>query len=332
MQRGTRTGKYRFTRIAAGAVLLGLGLCVSASATTFSLSGNWATTANPNGAWSYRHGTTLLPAVADWTAGGTGFQGCNQPAWAPSNNPGNFLPAMVKANACTAKFLGTDPHNGLGNVDVGDIVVHTVDSFNGNPSIGVANFLFKVPTGDAGVYRISGSVWDASLFYGTARPQDWALLVNGVVKASGVLNGTISRSEAKTFNVTATLVVGATVELELYQDASAAAGFFVGTNMTITPVPPACALTDTPSYDATTGVLTMKFAVATPTAATWNGWLTVKNAVDPLWSQALPVTEPEVTKIETHAVPKSGVVGILSTLTTATQGITCSSWQTINTP
>ena len=62
-------------------------------------------------------------------------------------------------HSCTASDLGTDPSNGLANVEPGDIVVHTVDGFNGNPALGIANILFTLPSGDNGMYQISGSVW-----------------------------------------------------------------------------------------------------------------------------------------------------------------------------
>jgi len=48
-------------------------------------------------------------------------------------------------HSCTASDLGTDPSNGLANVEPGDIVVHTVDGFNGNPALGIANILFTLP-------------------------------------------------------------------------------------------------------------------------------------------------------------------------------------------
>jgi len=74
------------------------------------------------------------------------------------------------------------------------------------------------------------------LFYGTARPQDWELLVNGVEQASGLLSGSISRSETETFNIFANLTTSGTVDLELFEAPDAAAGYFVGTNMTISQV------------------------------------------------------------------------------------------------
>lgn len=310
------------------AALCVLCFCGAATAsTTFSLSENWSNTTNPNGPWSYNQGTNPLPLTAVWTGAGSALVGCNQPAWAPSNNAGDFLPALMKPNSCTAKFFGTDPHNGLANVMPGDIVVHTVDSANGHPSLGVATFHFTVPSGAPGPYQITGSVWDAGLAFGTSRPQAWALLVNGVQKAAGTLAGNIPRSQAQKFNITANLAGGDTVDLELMRSGSGF-GFFVGTNMTLTPV---CVLTDLPSYNATTGILTMKFTIGTPAVATWNGWLTENNSMQSLWSQSQPETGLPVSVTKTHTLAKSGKVGILSTLTLPTVGITCSSWQTVST-
>jgi sugar lactone lactonase YvrE len=204
---------------------------------SFSLSDNWSSTTNPNGPWSYNQGSAPLPLVADWTAANSAFVGCNQPAWAPSNSGGNFLPAVMNANSCTAAALGTDPVSGLPNVMPGDIVTHTVDPFNGNPANGVANVLFTLPGGDDGQYEIRGSVWDAGLFFGATRPQDWKLLIRGAQVASGVLSGTVSRSQAETFDVFANLAAGDTVNLQLVEDPNATAGFFVGTNLSIAEVP-----------------------------------------------------------------------------------------------
>jgi len=93
--------------------------------------------------------------------------------------------------------------------------------------------------------------------------------------------------------------------------------------------PTKCVLKDTLTYSS--GTLTMDFTLGTPYAVTWNAWLVSGNTLQPLWSQAQPVTEPEVTITKTHAVPQSGVVGVLSTLTTPKKGITCSSWTVANT-
>src|SRR5258708_35930105 len=94
---------------------------------------------------------------------------------------------------------------------------NTVEELNGTPANGVANFLFTLPTGNDGKYEIRGSVWDAGLFFGTTRPQDWKLLINGVQAASGFLSGSVSRSHAVTFLVFANLAVSDTADFQLFQ-------------------------------------------------------------------------------------------------------------------
>lgn len=95
--------------------------------------------------------------------------------------------------------------------------------------------------------------------------------------------------------------------------------------------PPNCSLKDTFTYNAASGILTMNYTLVTPVAATWNGFLTSQNTVQQSWTQSLPITDTAVTIPQTLAVPRSGRVGVLSTLTTPTKGITCSSWTLINT-
>lgn len=107
------------------------------------------------------------------------------------------------------------------------------------------------------------------------------------------------------------------------------------------PPPPACTLSDSATYNATTSTLTMKFTVGNNlgTAAIWNAWLTYADpqGTDPdtmqlLFSTSQPITNPPVTTTKTFAgLPAEGKVGILSTLSTAKNGIACSSWVQVNT-
>lgn len=233
MQDEMETIRTRLPKLVPVALVWVILISWTASASSFSLSGDWSSTTNPNGPWSYNQGTTPLPLVPGW--GSIAAGGCNQPAWAPSANVGNFLPGFMQPNSCALSIFGIDPNNGLANVMAGDIVTHTVDGFNGNLALGVANFKFTLP-GGGGAYQISGFVWDAALNTGTSRPQDWELLVNGVEKASGLLIGNLPRSEAETFNIVAGLSAGDTVDLELYMDSSSSAGYYVGTNMSISEV------------------------------------------------------------------------------------------------
>jgi hypothetical protein len=98
---------------------------------------------------------------------------------------------------------------------------------------------------------------------------------------------------------------------------------------TCTVPPPKCELADALSYSGTT--LTMNFTLGTPVAVTWNGWLTTGNTIQQLWSTSEPKTEPPVKIPQTATVPASGKVGVLSTLTTPSAGITCFSFETIST-
>ena len=104
------------------------------------------------------------------------------------------------------------------------------------------------------------------------------------------------------------------------------------------PLVPVTACTDALSYDSTTSTLTMDFTIGTPIAVIWDAWLVSANTAHfsgntthPLWSVSQPITEPETSVTKTEGVARVGRVGVLSIFTTPTEGITCSSWVTINT-
>ena len=97
------------------------------------------------------------------------------------------------------------------------------------------------------------------------------------------------------------------------------------------PPPPSCTLADTLAYNATTSTLTMNFTVGNTYAATWHTWLIHQNAMTSLFSVAQPITVPPVAIVKTDTLAKSGTVGVLSTLSTSTKGIVCSSFVKIAT-
>jgi len=90
-----------------------------------------------------------------------------------------------------------------------------------------------------------------------------------------------------------------------------------------------CLLQDSLAYSS--GTLSMNFTIGTPYAATWSTWLVSGSTAQLLWSVTQPVTEPPIAAPKTQSVSASGVVGVLSTLSTAKNGITCSSWTLANT-
>ena len=94
---------------------------------------------------------------------------------------------------------------------------------------------------------------------------------------------------------------------------------------------PPCTLKDSLSYDTTTSTLTMKFTVENTAVTSWNAWPTDQNTMTALFSASQPITNPAQTITKTTTLSPEGTVGVLTTLTTATKGIACSSYTQINT-
>lgn len=106
------------------------------------------------------------------------------------------------------------------------------------------------------------------------------------------------------------------------------------------PPAPSCTLSDAASYSASTSTLTTKFTIGNNLGTTliWNAWLTYADpqGTDPdtmqlLFSTLQPITNPPKTITKSFGLPKEGTVGVLSTLSTAKNGIACSSWVLVNT-
>ena len=197
------------------------------------LGSDWSDTSNPNsgayGTWSYRQGASLLPQDPDWTPLGSSTP---QPAWAPGNTNGDFLPAEFKATSNVSGNLGTGP----ADWQIGDIVTHTADPFNGAGK-GPANFLWTSPV--AGVVTISGAVFEARVTPG--RENEWSLIVDGVTVSSGLLNpgDGHDRSDPFLFSdgsggaaaLTQTIAAGSTIELLLQAMPSGGPGDLVGSSL-----------------------------------------------------------------------------------------------------
>ena len=130
-----------------GGIVVALAFAATTTATgatTYDLRGNWRATANPNGPWTLVQGATPLPPDRDWTPissvdpayNPSGGKHIRQPAYAPGNQNGNFLPAFFKAAV-------TPVTSGNGWLK-GDVVMHTTDTANGSGE-GVAAVVFTAP-------------------------------------------------------------------------------------------------------------------------------------------------------------------------------------------
>jgi hypothetical protein len=144
----------------------------------FDLTSDWSDTQNPSGSWSYREGTKLLPHVGAWL----GWIPA-QPAWAYAESGTTRLPSWFKAVAAA----------NVGDVQPGDIVVHTTDAANG-VGHGIANLLWTSPI--TGVVNVSGAVW---MTRDISRSNHWTLYKNDQAITSGDISSGDPYSRANPF-------------------------------------------------------------------------------------------------------------------------------------
>lgn len=198
-----------------------------AHADVYDITSDWSDSTNPNGVWSYNQGTSPLPHVANWTGGVISFP---QPAWAPSNNPGNFLPVWMKMAAdFNSEML------------LGDVIVHSIDFANG---IGNSPANVAWTSLIDGIASISGAVWQAR---DIGRSNHWSLSIDGVVVTGGDISAANS-SRAVPFDFTAgsggasaltniSVFAGQVIKLQLDETSTNNFGDFVGVKFSVNVVP-----------------------------------------------------------------------------------------------
>jgi hypothetical protein len=204
--------------VAVGAQLVA---ATAAMATTWDLRADWSNTSNPNGPWEFLQGVGALPAQSDVAGFGPGF--------APGVVAGNFLPFWVQAS-------GDDATTGY---LTGDILVHSVDPFNGNPALGETSVSWTSPI--SGVIDVAGELWYAH--NPQVRSNDFELRLNSTLIASGIVGSTSGYDRANPLAFGATgLTVSQGDVVSLILRSGQAAGAINGVNLTITPEPESLAL------------------------------------------------------------------------------------------
>jgi len=235
----------------------------------------------------------------------------------------------------------TEPQNGEENYGVSLERLHPAPAdgqevtlgkvYTGTVVPGEDSPAFKVASVTTGTYEVLASV-------PTNAPQNLCMNVyfpNGTSAYSGCTN--INQSVYTIKSPPLTPPEDGTGVVLVYEDGnddSSSVGYQVSVsclNGKCVTVYPPCTLTDSLSYDSTTNTLSMDFTVGNKYAATWNAWLTYQNTMTELFSVKQPVTVPPVPIPKTTTVSPEGTVGVLSTLTTPTKGIACSSWEEITT-
>ena len=199
------------------------------------------TNPTPNG-WAYRQGTTLLPSVADWTAGGFGW---TQPAWARAATGNTILPAWFESAGTPTAATGLD-------WITGDVIVHSTDGING-VGAGIANVTWTSAVN--GLINISGDIWNGR---NIGRANSYTLLLNGGVLSSGGISSGDGHTRLNPLLFSSnglSVHTGDVIELDIA--ATTTAGDFVGVNLNITQV--AGAATPEP---ATLGIAALGFLAA----------------------------------------------------------------------
>ena len=103
-----------------------------------------------------------------------------------------------------------------------------------------------------------------------------------------------------------------------------------GASESTTVNPASCTIVLSPSYAG--GTLTVDVLVGTDVPVTGNLWLTSQSDFISLFSGPLAVTDPPISAVITRAMPPSGKVNLIATLTTPEAGTICSDFKTTGTP
>jgi len=188
----------------------------SASAHVFDLTADFSYSANPNGQWAYLRGTELL-AYTPTPLGGPPAPCTTDGYW---GSPWEAI--IFRATVSSAQTPGYGADDWL----AGDVISYTPDSGT------TVRFNWTAPCD--GTITYSGSVWYASTI--VARSNIFTLALNGGTPlATGVVNPTITRSNAITFSSQTPIAVAAGDRLDLtfVKNIGEAFGSFSGSTLDI---------------------------------------------------------------------------------------------------
>jgi hypothetical protein len=210
--------------------LFGPSLSTLSAAVVYDLKTDWSELVNPNGPWSYREGNNVLPHVADWQGLSGDFTGV-QPAWARAETGNTNLPPWM---------MIASPAGVTNDWQLGDIVTHSTDGFNGIGS-GLSNVIWTSPLN--GVIDVSGGTW---MGRDIGRGNHWDISLNGNLLTEGDIFSGDSFDRSSPFAFAAgsggpavlnqiSVVTGDVLRLQFTK--TSAPGDYAGVNLTISAVP-----------------------------------------------------------------------------------------------
>ncbi len=208
---------------------LSFGAFASQAATVYDLHSSFSNTSNPNGVWSYKQGSTLLPHQAQPTDGNA-LNAAAANGYFGVGNTFTSAPFVLQASqngAATSAYTNND-------FQTGDILAHST-----NPGSGLPFFIdWTAPV--AGTITYSGDVWYAHS--PVERSQDYFVMLDG---GSALNTGTVAwnsgngRSNPSTFSSSGSLTVAAgdVLALELNPTSGQTFGSLSGVNLTVNLTP-----------------------------------------------------------------------------------------------
>lgn len=213
-----------------GCLFVGTPLSTLSASLVYDLKMDWSDAANPNGPWSYREGNNALPHVADWQ-GLSGDFTAVQPAWARFETGSSNLPVWMKI---------ASPNAVSGDWQIGDIVTHSTDGFNGIGS-GLSNVIWTSPFN--GMIDVSGATW---MGRDIGRGNHWEIVLNGTLLTQGDIFSGDSFNRSSPFNFAAgsggptvlnqiPVFTGDVLKLQFTK--TSGPGDYAGINLTISAVP-----------------------------------------------------------------------------------------------
>ncbi|CAN5415013.1 hypothetical protein BH09PLA1_BH09PLA1_19820 [soil metagenome] len=214
-------------------IVIGLAFASIAQAVTYNLTSEFSDANNPNGVWSYRRGTTLLPHNNNAGANAINAVATNG-FWGDSSD---YNSTVFRTTGPGSAASGYNDNDFL----AGDVVAHSTNP-SGSSDI---NVTWTAP--GAGSIQYSGAVWYAHS--PVTRSNDFMLTLNNLPPlASGTVGPAQNRPNAMTFNSGGFTSVAAGDELLLYirptagQQFGSLAGLSLVVNFTPIPEPASIAL------------------------------------------------------------------------------------------
>lgn len=168
-------GLIMATSLCSGCMIMGKTATVTSKGNqhVYDLAGDWSSTENPNGVWSYNHNASPITKSFSWQA---------HTGWGYRRN----------ADGCIIKLNNSDASKRENDMREGDVVMHALSQMYE----GASSFVSVTWTSPAdGTIDIRGRAWDA--YIDQDRDMSWSLVIRGKTVAQRSSIRGISRDDKR---------------------------------------------------------------------------------------------------------------------------------------